>query len=493
MVPSAVGQVVAAAPATTAASWPTPDQVDTLVGDAAHMASLDRKHVQVVASPYRICPLGAHIDHQFSMPPSSSNQGGPVTALALNCGVLLAFTPSAGSQVHLRSRQFAGDVKFSISDDVKALPALEDEQWGKFARGATYALKRRKHTLTQGIVGVLEGSAAFASSGLSSSAAVGLACLLALEEANCLNISASENIELDRLIENDFLGLKNGILDQSAIMLSRNSLLTLMNCRDRSHRLVMPGALWHQSHASVRVLQGCEPPPEHSSCTSPLYGNHDQKSKDCQPAEIYSTSPENGEWESTYIFLLAFSGLQQALTSTSGYNRRVEECQEAAQILLRAAGKQSVDAQLCHVSHEEYSTFKNLLDGGPGRRAKHFFTEAARVHQGVEAWETGDMRAFGRLMSLSGQSSIDNYECGCAPLVDLRSILLRAPGVLGARFNGAGFRGCCIALCERESAAACAAFVQEEYTALQPDLVKNLKGLPCVVACQSADGARILQ
>eukprot|EP00850_Spirogloea_muscicola_P002830 SM000011S19008 [mRNA] locus=s11:378963:382945:+ [translate_table: standard] len=482
MVPSAVGQVVAAAPATTAASWPTPDQVNTLLRDAAHMASLNRKHVRVVASPYRICPLGAHIDHQ----------GGPVTAVAVNCGILLAFTPSAGSQVHLRSRQFAGDVKFSIFDDVKALPTLEDEHWGKFARGATYALKKRKHTLTQGIVGVLEGSATFASSGLSSSAAVGLACLLALEEANCLDISASENIELDRLIENDFLGLKNGVLDQSAIMLSRRSLLTLINCRDRSHRLVMPGA-WHQSYASLRVPQGCEPPPGHSSYTSPFNGNDDQMSEDCQPAEIHSTSPENGKWESSYIFLLAFSGLQQALTSTSGYNRRVEECQEAAKILLRAAGKQSMDAQLCHVSHDEYSIYKKLLDGGPGRRAEHFFTEVARVHEGVEAWETGDMRAFGRLMSLSGQSSIDNYECGCAPLVDLRLILLRAPGVLGARFSGAGFRGCCIALCERESAAACAAFVQEEYTALQPDLVKNLKGLPCVVACQSADGARILQ
>eukprot|EP00850_Spirogloea_muscicola_P005674 SM000026S08923 [mRNA] locus=s26:519398:523408:+ [translate_table: standard] len=450
MVPSAVGQIVAAAPATTAASWPTPDQVDTLVGDAAHMASLDRKHVRVVASPYRICPLGAHIDHQ----------------------------------VHLRSRQFAGDVKFSISDDVKALPALEDELWGKFARGATYALKKRKHTLTQGISGVLEGSAAFASSGLSSSAAVGLACLLALEDANCLSISASENIELDRLIENDFLGLKNGILDQSAIMLSRRHLLTLINCRDRSHRLVMPGAPWHQIYAKERVLQDCEPPPGYSSYTGPLENNFDQMSKDCQPAKICCTSPENGEWESSYIFLLAFSGLQQALTSTSGYNQRVEDCQQAAQILLE------YDEVLCH---EEYSTFKDLLDGGPGRRAKHFFTEVARVHEGVKAWETGDMRAFGLLMSLSGQSSIDNYECGCAPLVDLRSILLRAPGVLGARFSGAGFRGCCIALCEQDHAAACAAFVQEEYTALQPDLVKNLKGLPCVVACQSADGARILQ
>lgn len=52
------------------------------------------------------------------------------------------------------------------------------------------------------------------------------------------------------------------------------------------------------------------------------------------------------------------------------------------------------------------------LNGAIARRAKHFFTETARVRRGVEAWEKGDLKLFGQLMTDSGRSSIENYECG---------------------------------------------------------------------------------
>jgi hypothetical protein len=57
-------------------------------------------------------------------------------------------------------------------------------------------------------------------------------------------------------------------------------------------------------------------------------------------------------------------------------------------------------------------------------------------------------------MTASGESSVRNYECGCQPLTDLYGILARCPGVYGARFSGAGFRGCCIALADQTVAAA---------------------------------------
>ncbi|KAK9103030.1 hypothetical protein Sjap_020284 [Stephania japonica] len=105
-------------------------------------------------------------------------------------------------------------------------PILEKNDWGTYAKGALYALQQEGMNLTQGIKGMISGSECLDSSGLSSSAAVGVAYLLALESANGLTVLPDVNIELDRLIENEYLGLKNGILDQSAILLSSYGCLT---------------------------------------------------------------------------------------------------------------------------------------------------------------------------------------------------------------------------------------------------------------------------
>ncbi|KAJ7969467.1 galacturonokinase [Quillaja saponaria] len=56
---------------------------------------------------------------------------------------------------------------------------------------------------------------------------------------------------------------------------------------------------------------------------------------------------------------------------------------------------------------------------------------------------------------------------GCDPLIQLYGILM-APGAFGARFSGAGFRGCCVALVDAEHGAEAASFVRREYLKLQP-------------------------
>src|SRR5262249_60136872 len=134
-----------------------------------------------------------------------------------------------------------------------------------------------RHRLDRGIVGVITGK--LHGAGVSSSAAVGIAFLLAFEDVNRLRVTAEENIELDRRIENAYLGLRNGILDQAAILLSRRGHLTRIDCRTAHHEWI--------------------------------------------PAR-----PGSPPWR----ILLAFSGLRRALVGTD-YNRRVEECAEAARTL----------------------------------------------------------------------------------------------------------------------------------------------------------------
>ncbi len=372
--------------------------------------------VRVVRSPYRICPLGAHVDHQLGL----------VTAMAIDRAVHVAYVPAAG-EVRLCSLDFPGDVAFALEH----VPHRRDGDWGNFARGAVRALQQR-HSVHCGIHGVTAGR--LDSGGLSSSAAVGVALLLALEDVNSLAVTRQENILLDQAIENEYLGLRNGILDQSAILLSRRNQLTYLDCRTREHELI--------------------PAPS---------------------------------WSEPVTVLIASSGLKQALVGTD-YNRRVDECRTAAATLLRALGRPDAEPVLRNIEPDEYASCGHLLDGPPARRAAHFFSEMQRVRTGVDCWRRGELAEFGRLISASGESSIRNYECGCPPLVDLYEILTSIDGVYGARFSGAGFRGCCLALVAAGAADEAAETVLRRYRERQPQLAEQA----ATFVCRTDDGARIL-
>ncbi|KAM2039440.1 hypothetical protein ACFX1T_012879 [Malus domestica] len=425
-------------------SWPCETQLNGLRQIVSEMAGTGTKEVRVVVSPYRICPLGAHIDHQ----------GGTVSAMAINKGILLGFVPSGDTQVILRSGQFKGECRFRV-DEVQfpwksatvASKTDEESKWGSYARGALYALQSRQISLAQGIIGYISGPDGMDSSGLSSSAAVGVAYLLALETANNLTVSPEENIEYDRLIENEFWGLRNGILDQSAILLSSYGCLLCMNCKTKEHNLIHPPKLGE---------------------------NHDT------------------EWQEAYKILLAFSGLKHNLTVNPGYNHRVAECREAATVLLSASGDGAAEPLLSNVDPEVYQTHKHILEPTLAKRAEHYFSENMRVSKGLKAWASGRFKDFGMLISESGLSSIENYECGSEPLIQLREILLRAPGVYGARFSGAGFRGCCVALVDTDHAKEAASFVREEYSKVQPELASQLNQDTAVMICETGDCARVI-
>jgi galacturonokinase len=394
---------------------PDLQSIKRLVDQVARHYGVDRTTVRAIFAPYRVCPLGAHIDHQ----------SGPVTAMALDRGVLLAYAPLATPEARMRSFDYPGEVRFPFA----RVPDVRPGDWGNYVRGAVRALQQH-HRLDTGLVGVTQGSVA--EGGLSSSAAVGVAYLLALEDVNRLRIAPEENILLDQAIENTYLGLRNGVLDQSAILLSRRGHLTRIDCATLQYELVPPAA---------------------------------------------TLSPP--------AILIACSGLRQALISTD-YNRRVAECAEAARTLLEAAGHAGDPPLLGLVSDDEYTTYRDRLSGPPARRATHFFSERERVGHGVDAWRRGDLREFGRLITASGDSSIRNYQCGAPPLVDLYQLLVEADGVYGARFSGAGFRGCCLALVDPQQAAAVAADVAAAYGRRYPDLASQAQ----MMLCQSDDGAR---
>ena len=356
--------------------------------------------IQVVYSPLRISPLGAHVDHQ----------DGLVTGMTLNQAILLAFVPRTDGRACVESVNFPGRVEFDMDD----VPPMVVGDWGNYLRGAVLALQL-KDDLRVGIDGIVEGKMPIG--GLSSSAAVGVAYLLALETVNDLQVTPQENIEHDRYIENVYLGLRNGILDPSIILMS-----------DRDHLTYL----------------------------------------DCQSVEFqkYLTPVDNGHFE----ILVAYSGLAKSLTCTD-YNSRVAECQDAARLMLEWAGLPVPERpRLRMVSEEIYEDLGGDLPEPLDRRARHFFTEFRRVHQGITAWKAGDLEEMGRLINESGASSVYNYESGCPHLITLYNILSECPGVYGSRFSGGGFRGSCVGLVNPAYREEIKATIEAHYPVAHPDV-----------------------
>lgn len=375
-------------------------RVEGLKGKLAERVGCSPRDVETVCSPLRVSPLGAHVDHQ----------GGLVTGMTLDRSILLAFVPRDDRSVSVESLNFSGRVEFGMDD----VPPVVRGDWGNYVRGAVIAL-RQSYELQTGIDATVEGDMPIG--GLSSSAAVGVAYLLALETANGLEVAERENIEHDRYIENEYLGLKNGILDQSIILMSDRDHLTFLDCETFDLRK-------------------------------------------------FPTPADNGHFE----ILVAHSGLETSLASTD-YNRRVAECQQAARTLLEWAGEPVPGSpRLRMVSDKVYHELGKRLPTPLDRRAKHFFTEKQRVREGVAAWQTGDLDRVGQLINESGASSVYNYESGCPHLITLYNILKGCPGVYGARFSGGGFRGSCIGLVHPASRDEIRAYIDARYPAAHPEV-----------------------
>ena len=81
---------------------------------------------------------------------------------------------------------------------------------------------------------------------------------------------------------------------------------------------------------------------------------------------------------------------------------------------------------------------------------------------------------------------------GCVEMVDLLGIVQNAPGVMGARFSGAGFRGCCVALVAANHAEDAASYIRDAYLKAQPLAAKRLEGGFPVLICGTGEHALVL-
>lgn len=373
-----------------------------------------------IFSPYRVCPLGAHVDHQHGL----------VTGFAFDMGVDLWFEPTDDGIVRLKSETFEGEVEFDITQPTR----VKEGNWGDYARGAKFALKKR-FTLRKGIKGTIKGSLPIG--GLSSSAAVLIAYVMAIAKANDIELSKMEVIKIASQAEREYIGLTNGILDQACIALGEKDSLLFLDTDTEQYRIIRK-------------------------------------------------NPRMPEFELAIIF----SGLTRSLVS-SDYNLRVAECKTAAWNMMAYTGmplKGLDKTYLRDIPKETFDLTKDKMPPRFARRAEHFYSEYKRVRKGVTAWETGNLQLFGQLSFQSCESSIKNYECGSEELIAIYNIMRQTDGIYGGRFSGAGFKGACIALVDPTKKDEIRQRITEEYLRMFPEYTDSFE----IHFCKTDDGARFL-
>ena len=373
-----------------------------------------------IFSPYRVCPLGAHVDHQHGL----------VTGFAFDMGVDLWFEPTDDGIVRLKSETFEGEVEFDITQPTR----VKEGNWGDYARGAKFALKKR-FTLKKGIKGTIKGSLPIG--GLSSSAAVLIAYVMAIAKANDIELSKMEVIKIASQAEREYIGLTNGILDQACIALGEKDSLLFLDTDTEQYRIIRK-------------------------------------------------NPRMPDFELAIIF----SGLTRSLVS-SDYNLRVAECKTAAWNMMAYTGmplKGLDKTYLRDIPKETFDLTKDKMPPRFARRAEHFYSEYKRVRKGVTAWETGNLQLFGQLSFQSCESSIKNYECGSEELIAIYNIMRQTEGIYGGRFSGAGFKGACIALVDPTKKDEIRQRITEEYLRMFPEYTDSFE----IHFCKTDDGARFL-
>lgn len=373
----------------------------------------------VAFTPYRICPIGAHSDHQL----------GKITGFAIDKGIYIAYGPKQNGVIEIQSLQFPKRAQWHVME----VPAQKENDWADHLRGATRALNSR-YPLRVGLCAIIDGELPIG--GLSSSAAVIITFLSALCHLNGIKLAPQELITISKEAENKYVGVSCGKLDQSCEIYCRKNCLLYLDNKDDSYELI----------------------------------------------------PQSPKMK-PYKIAIFFSGLERSLAS-SKFNMRVDECRSAAYCLKALSGMEYgkfEETNLRDVPYEVYEKYKDKLPANFAKRAKHWYTEYARVEKAAEAWRRGDIEEFGRLSFESGKSSIENWETGSPELIKLYEIMTETDGIYGGRFSGAGFKGCCMALIDPEKEEKILKTVEEKYLTAFP----NLKGKYSAHICTTADGVKL--
>ncbi|HYH02251.1 MAG TPA: galactokinase [Bacillota bacterium] len=333
--------------------------------------------VLIATAPGRVNLIGEHTDYN----------DGYVLPMAIDYGMTIAGRLQNGASVKVHSVDYNRTVTFSLREP---LEYDRENPWSNYLRGVCWAMQERGINLP-GMELVFGGDIP-QGAGLSSSAALEVAAAFIFQRLSGFDLGRLETAQLCQRAENEFVGMKCGIMDQCASVMGK-----------AGHALFL----------------------------------------DCRFLDLQQIPLDLGD----YRILVCHSGVKHELVA-SEYNRRRQSCLEGVAVLQRHFPEIRAlrDANL-----DMLEEVRSEMSAEVARRCYHVITENQRVLDSIGALSQGDLAGFGGLMNQSHDSLRDDYEVSCAEVDLLVELARKIPGVLGARITGGGFGGCTVNLLAAEA------------------------------------------
>jgi galactokinase len=328
-------------------------------------------------APGRVNLIGEHTDY---------NDGFvfPAAIDRFTCALVAA---RADRRVAVFSENLHDRVEFDLDGPTPA----PSPHWSSYIRGVARALEETGHHVA-GANLLIAGDVPIGA-GLSSSASLEIAAGYALLANSAAVPAPRELATIAQRAENDFVGIRCGIMDQLASACGVENHALLIDCRSLEVRA-------YPVPANVKLV----------ICNSMV------------PREL----------------------------SGSEYNARRADCEAGVRAL--ASHLPGVRA-LRDVTLDQLERYRSAMSETVYRRCRHVITENARTLQAAEALEQKQFGTLRELMGASHRSLRDDYQVSCAEVDLLVELADRVTGVYGARMTGAGFGGCTINLVESASVA----------------------------------------
>ena len=326
--------------------------------------------------PGRVNLIGEHIDYN----------GGKVMPCAISLGTFLAVAKNTDKKLRFECLNFPETADLHLQSSY----AKTGKEWFNYPLGSIHQLLQDDHTIS-GLDMLFYGNLPIGA-GLSSSASIEVLTMFAIKELFGLTISNTDIALLGKKVENEFIGVNSGIMDQFAVAMGQKDKAILLNCDTLEYEYL------------------------------PF---------------------ETGD----YVLAIINSNKQRTLAD-SKYNERFMQCGAALKLL-----KTGLSAtHLCDIDSVTFQDHRHLInDPVLEKRALHVITENERVKQAKDALQNKDLKKFGELMYSSHQSLQDLYEVSGKELDNIVDFCKTYSNCIGARMTGAGFGGCAIALVKKDS------------------------------------------
>jgi galactokinase len=374
-------------------------------------------------APGRVNLIGEHTDYN----------AGFVMPAAIQFYTTVGIAPRSDRRLRVRSTNFAETLEAAVPDADVIISRLSAQptKWIDYVLGVAYALE--VHGVSIGGADLLIHGDVPIGAGLSSSAALEVAVALALSMLAGSPLRPLSLAKICQKAENDYVGMRCGIMDQFAAVFGRAAHALKIDCRSLEHELVPLDLYNSDAIPAVQIV----------ICNTMVRHKH-----------------AGGE-----------------------YNRRREQCERGVSSLKRVLPDITA---LRDVTPAELQAHEAALDPLVYRRCRHIVTENERVVAGAQALKVGALEMFGQLMRESHQSMRVDYEISCHELDLMVRLAESIDGVYGARMTGGGFGGCTVNFVRMDAVTEFRSLIAERYT--------GATGLtPEIYVCKAADGAGRVQ